>query len=134
MSDSAGTVGRPELARSASPSSRLSRLLLTPVFGLYLYLIYDSTPPMTEAEQVAAFMLYMILGMLAIGAVVVRLRALPMMILCLLAALLQTFAMMLMLVIGWRADEAVVFVNALLIMSLLFVAWQFRHDARSGPR
>lgn len=132
---STGTMGRkertrPELVRS----SRLTRLLLLPVFGLYVYLIFDSTPPINESERIAAYMLYMIVGMLAIGAMAVRLRALPMMILCLLGALLQTFAMMLMLLIGWRPDEAVVFVNVLLILSLLFVSWQFRHDARSGPR
>ncbi len=114
-------------------STRLSRLLLVPVFGLYVYLILDSTPPINQSDRIAAYMLYMIVGMLAIGAIAVRLRAVPMTILCLLAALLQTFAMMLMLLIGWRPDEAVVFVNVLLIMSLLFVAWQFRHDARSGP-
>ncbi|MGH7549408.1 MAG: hypothetical protein ACREK3_01480 [Gemmatimonadota bacterium] len=120
---------RPEMARS----TRLSRLLLVPVFGLYVYLILDSTPPINQSDRIAAYMLYMIVGMLAIGAIAVRLRAVPMTILCLLAALLQTFAMMLMLLIGWRPDEAVVFVNVLLILSLLFVAWQFRHDARSGP-
>jgi ABC-type uncharacterized transport system permease subunit len=54
------------------------------------------------------------------------------MILCLLGALLQTFAMMLMLLMGWRPEQAVVFVNVLLIMCLLFVSWQFRSDARSG--
>ena len=128
--ESAGTLGRTgsELVRS----SRLSRLLLLPVFGLYIYLIYDSTPPVNESERIAAYMLYMIVGMLAVGAVAVRLRAFPMMILCLLAALLQTFAMMLMLLIGWRPDEAVVFINVLLILCLLFVSWQFRHDARAG--
>jgi ABC-type uncharacterized transport system permease subunit len=110
----------------------MSRFLLIPVFGLYIYLIRDSTPPMSEAERVAAFMLYMILGMLVLGAVLVRLRALPMMILCLLGALLQTFAMMLMLLMGWRPEQAVVFVNVLLILALLFVSWQFRSDARSG--
>ena len=128
--ESAGTLGRTgsELVRS----SRLSRLLLLPVFGLYIYLIFDSTPPVNESERIAAYMLYMIVGMLAVGAVAVRLRAFPMMILCLLAALLQTFAMMLMLLIGWRPDEAVVFINVLLILCLLFVSWQFRHDARAG--
>lgn len=131
MSDSAGTVERPLDARPAR-SSRMSRFLLIPVFGLYLYLIRDSTPPISEAERVAAFMLYMILGMLVIGAILVRLRALPMMILCLLAAVLQTFAMMLMLLMGWRPEQAAVFVNVLLIMALLFVSWQFRSDARSG--
>ena len=133
MSDSAGTVDRPgELEARPARSSRLSRLLLIPVFGLYLYLIRDSTPPMSEAERVAAFMLYMILGMLVLGAVLVRLRAFSMMILCLLGALLQTFAMMLMLLMGWRPEQAVVFVNVLLILALLFVSWQFRSDARSG--
>ena len=131
MSDSAGTVEHPLDARPAR-SSRMSRFLLIPVFGLYIYLIRDSTPPMSEAERVAAFMLYMILGMLVLGAVLVRLRALPMMILCLLGALLQTFAMMLMLLMGWRPEQAAVFVNVLLIMALLFVSWQFRSDARSG--
>jgi ABC-type uncharacterized transport system permease subunit len=87
---------------------------------------------MSEAERVAAFMLYMILGMLVLGAVLVRLRAFSMMILCLLGALLQTFAMMLMLLMGWRPEQAVVFVNVLLILALLFVSWQFRSDARSG--
>ncbi len=119
--------------REMARSTQLTRLLLLPVFGLYIYLILDSTPPINQSERIAAYMLYMIVGMLAIGAIVVRLRAVPMTILCLLGALLQTFAMMLMLLIGWRPDEAVVFVNVLLIMSLLFVAWQFRHDARSGP-
>lgn len=128
--ESTGTLGRigSELVRS----SRLSRLLLLPVFGLYIYLIRDSTPPVNESERIAAYMLYMIVGMLAVGAVAVRLRAFPMMILCLLAALLQTFAMMLMLLTGWRPDEAVVFVNVLLIICLLFVSWQFRHDAQAG--
>lgn len=128
--ESTGTLGRTrsELARS----SRVSRLLLLPVFGLYIYLIRDSTPPINESERIAAYMLYLIVGMLAVGAVVVRLRAFPMMILCLLAALLQTFAMMLMLLIGWRPNEAVVFVNVLLILCLLFISWQFRHDARAG--
>ncbi|HKY60196.1 MAG TPA: hypothetical protein VJP59_04215 [Gemmatimonadota bacterium] len=135
MSDSAGTVERPgELGARTPRSSRLSRFLLIPVFGLYLYLIRDSTPPMSEAERVAAFMLYMILGMLVLGSVLVKLRAFPMMILCLLGALLQTFAMMPMLLMGWRPNEAVVFVNVLLIMALLFVSWQFRSDARSGRR
>lgn len=133
MSDSAGTVEHSgELNARPARSSRLSRFLLIPVFGLYLYLIRDSTPPTTEAERVAAFMLYMILGMLVMGAVLVKLRAFPMMILCLLGALLQTFAMMLMLLMGWRPDQAVVFVNVLLILALLFVSWQFRSDARSG--
>ena len=135
MSDTTGTVERPRrLVSSASRSSRRSRLLLIPVIGLYLYLIHDSTPALSEAERVSAFMLYMIVGMLVVGAVFVRLRAIPMMILCLLAALLQAFAMLLMLVIGWRAGEAVVFVNVLLILSLLFVGWQFRHDAGSSSQ
>lgn len=120
---------RHELVRS----SRLSRLLLLPVFGLYIYLILDTTPPMSQSDRIAAYMFYLIVGMLAVGSLAVRLRAAPMMILCLLGALLQTFAMMLMLLIGWRPDEAVVFVNVLLILSLLFVSWQFRHDARSVP-
>ena len=118
----------PEMVRS----SRNSRLLLLPVIGLYVYLISDSSPPINESDRVAAYMLYMIVGMLALGALAVRLRAVPMMILCLLAALLQTFAMMLMLLMGWRPEEAVVFVNVLLIICLLFVSWQFRSDARQG--
>lgn len=113
-------------------SSRNTRLLLLPVIGLYIYLIYDSSPPINESDRVAAYMLYMIVGMLALGALAVRLRAIPMMILCMLAALLQTFAMMLMLLMGWRPEEAVVFVNVLLIICLLIVARQFRADGRAG--
>lgn len=134
-SGSTETVGRQETARPEMiRSSRSTRLLLLPVIGLYIYLIYDSSPPINESERVAAYMLYMIVGMLAVGALAVGLRAVPMMILCLLAALLQTFAMMLMLLMGWRPEEAVVFVNVLLIISLLIVARRFRADSRAGPR
>lgn len=107
----------------------LAHTLVIPVIGLYLYLVKGFSPPLTEAERISAWMLYAILGMILIGMVGVRLHPKGLSYIFLLGAFLQTFAMFLMLLVGWRTPEAVIFINALLIISLLTVAWRFRSVA-----
>lgn len=110
-------------------SLTLAHALVIPVVGLYLYLVRDFEPPLTDPERLVAWMLYAILGMMLIGMVGVRLNPKGLSYVFMLGALLQTFAMFLMLIVGWRTPEATIFINALLIVALLTVAWRFRSAA-----
>lgn len=107
----------------------LAHTLVIPVIGLYLYLVRGFDPPLTDPERISAWMLYAILGMILIGMVGVRLDPKGLSYVFMLGALLQTFSMFLMLIVGWRTPEAVIFVNVVLIVALLTVAWRFRAAA-----
>lgn len=107
----------------------LAHTLVIPVIGLYLYLVRGFDPPLTDPERISAWMLYAILGMILIGMVGVRLDPKGLSYVFMLGALLQTFSMFLMLMVGWRTPEAVIFVNVVLIVALLTVAWRFRAAA-----
>lgn len=111
-------------------SPRTGALLLTiPVFALYFYLLGEFEPPLPIADRVAAWMLYAILAVMLIGMLAVRLEPRGMSYVFMLAALLQTFSMFLMLLLEWQALETVVYLNVLLVLSLLLVSWRFRNVA-----
>jgi hypothetical protein len=110
-------------------SPRTGALLLTvPVFALYFYLLGEFEPPLPIADRVAAWMLYAILAVMLIGMLAVRLEPRGMSYVFMLAALLQTFSMFLML-LEWQELETVVYLNVLLVLSLLLVSWRFRNVA-----
>ena len=112
------------------PTKLFAYVLTIPVFILYFHVIGKFEPPLSETERVVAWMLYAILGMVLIGMIAVRLDPRGMSYIFLLGAVLQTFAMFLMLIVEWHTTESVVFLNGLLIISLLIVGWSFRSAAR----
>lgn len=127
-----GESGMQDQDRDERSTGTLTRLLIVPVLGLYVYLIADVLPVITKADQVVAFMLYAVMAVLLIGSIVMRLKPAGMAYIYLIAAVLQTLVMFIMALLEWRTREAVFFVNPLLVVALLLVAWQFRIEHRAG--
>ena len=120
--------------KTFKPTKVFAYALTIPVFILYFYVIGEFEAPLSETERIVAWMLYAIVGMVLIGMIAVRLDPRGMSYIFMLGALLQTFAMFLMLVVEWHTTESVVFLNGVLIISLLIVGWTFRGaaDVQSG--
>ncbi len=127
---SSTTASRPSDSQGSCLSPRTGALLLTvPVFALYFYLLGEFESPLAIADRVAAWMLYAVLAVMLIGMLAVRLEPRGMSYIFMLAALLQTFSMFLMLLLEWQTLETVVYLNVLLVLSLLLVSWRFRNVA-----
>jgi len=107
-----------------------ARLLVVPILALYLYLILDLVPVTNAGDRTAAYLFGVIAVIVMIGSIAARLRAAGMVFVFLVAAILQAFMMLVLLVTEWKTTGAVVFISFLLIMSHLLVAWRFRRAAR----
>lgn len=118
------------MTRGGPKAPAEARLLVVPVLALYIYLILDLVPPTNPVDRTAAYLLGVIAVVVMVGSIAVRLRAAGMVFVFLVAAILQAFTMLVLLVMEWKTTGAVVFISFLLIMSHLLVAWRFRRAAR----
>lgn len=107
----------------------IGRLAILPVVIFYFYLIADAVPVISMFDRTVAFLLLVVVVVMLIGAAAVRFRPGGMFYVFLLAAVLQAFLLVAMIVMEWKSARTTVFVNAVLIISLLFVAWAFRRAA-----
>lgn len=113
-----------------------TRLLLLAVLGLYAWIIHDLTGGwVVETDnQLVGFMLLSVVAVILLGAWAVRLRPSAMYYVFLVAALLQAFAMIPMLVLEWKPLREIMYVSSLLILCLLFLALRSRREGNLGSR
>jgi len=111
-----------------------TRLVLLAVLGLYAWIVYDLSRGwvMQTDDQLIGFMLLSVVAVILFGAWAVRLRPSAMYYVFLVATLLQAFAMIPMLVVEWRPTREVLYLNSLLLMSLVFLAYRSKREGMTG--
>lgn len=100
--------------------------------GLYFFLVFDALQTVVVAERVVAYMLMTIVGVLLIGALVVRWEPRAMSLIVMVAAVLQGFGLGIMLTLQWRDFATAVWLSAFLIVALLYVSRRFRAAVMTG--
>jgi hypothetical protein len=108
-----------------------ARLMMFALVALYFFLVFDALRTVVVADRVVAYMLMAIVGVLLIGALVVKWEPRAMSLIVLVAAVLQGFGLGVMLILHWRDFATAVWLSAFLMVALLYVSRRFR--AAAGP-
>jgi hypothetical protein len=96
-------------------------LYMIPLFALYAYVIRDSFGG-DYVDRVGGFLMLSIVVVILVCGILTRMRAAAMYYVFLQAAVLQTFTMMVLILMGWRSLNVTMFITSFLIVGLLLVA------------
>ena len=109
-----------------------ARLTLFVLVALYFFLVFDALQTVVVADRVVAYMLMTIVGVLLVGALVVRWEPRAMSLIVMIAAVLQGFGLGIMLTLEWRDFATAVWLSSFLIVALLYVSRRFRAAVEPG--
>jgi hypothetical protein len=96
-------------------------LYMIPLFGLYAYVINDALSG-DFVDRVGGALMAAIVVVVVVCGILTRMRAAAMYYVFLQAAVLQTFTMMMLILLGWRTLNTTMFITSFLIVGLLLVA------------
>lgn len=103
-----------------------ARLTLFVLVALYFFLVFDALQTVVVADRVVAYMLMTIVGVLLVGALVVKWEPRAMSLIVMIAAVLQGFGLGVMLTLQWRDFATAVWLSSFLTVALLYVSRRFR--------
>jgi hypothetical protein len=109
-----------------------ARLTLFALVALYFFLVFDALQTVVVADRVVAYMLMTIVGVLLVGALVVKWEPRAMSLIVMIAAVLQGFGLGIMLTLQWRDLATAVWLSSFLTVALLYVSRRFRAAATPG--